>query len=1196
MTATSLTSAGYVDADSLDFTGPVSVGTVGALDGNAPANRVAINGTINGLNIPNGATFFIRWVDVEVPGADDGLAIDDFSLTATAIASPTDDAPAITTTSPPSGATNVPVGSNIVINFTENVNASPTAFALSCGGPRTFAVSGTGSSSFTIDPDAVLPYDASCTVTVTGASVFDADSNDPPDAMAANATVTFSTESAPVPVATNVIINEIDSDQDGTDAAEFVELYDGGVGNTSLTGLAIVFFNGSNDLSYAAFDLDGFTTNAAGYFTLGNAAVPGVDLGFANNFLQNGADAVALYAANGANFPNGTAISLTNLQDAVVYDSDDADDVGLLALLNGGEPQVNENGSGNITGHSIGRCDNGTGGARNTTTYRAGAPSPDGANNCPPPPPPPSDSVLVISQVYGGGGNAGAVYQNDYVELFNRGTVTVDTLGWTLQYASAAGSGWDFNKTPLGGLIAPGEYYLVKLASNGTAGLELPAANVSGPINLSGTNGKIALVASFDPLSGNCPTANPNVKDFVGYGTADCFEGAGAAPAPSVSVGLLRNGGGLIDTDTNSTDLATGAANPRRTAPIVELPPFVLSTDPSNNSQNVPRDPTIAITFTEPVDALGAWFDITCTISGPHNSHTLSGGGRVFNITPNVNMVAGEQCSATVFASQIHDQDTDDSAPNTDTLLANYTWSFTVASGTAPPYPSSVHLTLGNPTNATADIGQPQNYLMDKPEFTLSYNRDMGRPNWVSWHLSNEWYGTLTRVDSFRADPQVPAEWYRVQGSDFSGSGFDRGHMVPNADRDKETSIPINQATFLMTNMVAQAGGNNQGPWADMEAALRVIADGGNELYIVAGPEGVGGTGDFGGVTTTIANGHVTVPANTWKVALVLPIGTNDLSRVTCATRTIAVIMPNVESIGDDDWQDYLTSVDAVESLTGYDLFSNLPDGVEYCVEAGINGNNPPEDLDPPVIQCAAPDGAWHAGNVSLACTATDSASGLASSSNAAFSLLTSVAAGVEDANASTDSRVVCDAVGNCATAGPIAGNKIDRKAPSIVITSPANGASYPMLSTVNASYACSDAGVGVNACAGTTPNGAAIDTATPGAKTFAVTATDSVGNTTTTSVGYTVLSPVQQLAQVAAELRAIIAASTRAPLTARANNALRKVEDAIAELSETPIDAHHAEISIRQAVQQIEGLRNQGLLPASVANALLAQLANVRW
>ena len=96
-------------------------------------------------------------------------------------------------------------------------------------------------------------------------------------------------------------------------------MYDGGVGNTALDGLVVVFYNGNGDVSYAAFDLDGRSTNANGYFTLGNAATPGVDLVFADNLLQNGADAVALYAANATDFPNGTSVTTTNLRDAIVY-------------------------------------------------------------------------------------------------------------------------------------------------------------------------------------------------------------------------------------------------------------------------------------------------------------------------------------------------------------------------------------------------------------------------------------------------------------------------------------------------------------------------------------------------------------------------------------------------------------------------------------------------------------------------------------------------------------------------------------------------------------------------------------------------------------------------------------------------------------------------------------------------------------
>ncbi len=508
---------------------------------------------------------------------------------------------------------------------------------------------------------------------------------------------------------------------------------------------------------------------------------------------------------------------------------------------------------------SIQRCPNGQGGARNSSTYLQGAPTPGAENTCPPPPPPVT-STVVISQLYGGGGNTGATYHNDYIELYNRSAATVDLSGWSLQYASATGSGWDANRQPLGGAIGPGEYYLVSLASGGSDGASLPPANMNGQINMSGTNGKIALVNSFDGLVGNCPTADPHVMDFVGYGSADCREGAATAPSPGNTTSIFRAGSGSTDTNNNGSDFATGAPAPRRTAPIVEIGPLVLGTEPRTNGSNAPRDATIMVTFTEPVDVAGAWFDITCAVSGQHNSATTALDGQDHYITPNINFVAGEQCTVTLFKDQVTDQDLDDAEPNTNTLPANYVWSFTVATGTEPPFPASVHLTMGNPSGAITSLGQPNNYLMEKPEFALSYSRDFGRPNWVSWHLSDEWVGTLTRVDSFRPDPEVPADWYRVQSFDFSGSGFDRGHLTPNADRDKETSIPINQATFLMSNMLAQSPDNNQGPWAALESYLRTLLPA-EELYIVAGGTGTGGTGSNGSVTTTLAGGHVNVPA-----------------------------------------------------------------------------------------------------------------------------------------------------------------------------------------------------------------------------------------------------------------------------------------------------------------------------------------------
>lgn len=242
-----------------------------------------------------------------------------------------------------------------------------------------------------------------------------------------------------------------------------------------------------------------------------------------------------------------------------------------------------------------------------------------------------------------------------------------------------------------------------------------------------------------------------------------------------------------------------------------------------------------------------------------------------------------------------------------------------------PPISTSIHLTMGNPSNATTDTNQPANYLMEKTQYALAYDRDRGTPVWTSWHLGTSWLGTTPRQDDFRADSALPAGWYQVQGTDYSGSGYDRGHMTPSADRT--LTVADNSSTFLMTNMIPQLPANNQGPWASLESYCRTLVNSGNELYIVSGGYGTQGT---------IAGGHVTIPAQTWKVIIVLPNGINDVTRVTTATRTISVIMPNSGSIN-SDWRTYRRSVDEVEALTGFNFFANIDDSAENLIEALVD-------------------------------------------------------------------------------------------------------------------------------------------------------------------------------------------------------------------------------------------------------------------
>ncbi|MGV3586282.1 MAG: DNA/RNA non-specific endonuclease [Adhaeribacter sp.] len=249
-------------------------------------------------------------------------------------------------------------------------------------------------------------------------------------------------------------------------------------------------------------------------------------------------------------------------------------------------------------------------------------------------------------------------------------------------------------------------------------------------------------------------------------------------------------------------------------------------------------------------------------------------------------------------------------------------------------FTGSEHLLLGNPSNATAEESNYNNYLLDKPQFAVSYSRDRGIPNWVSWHVNRDWMGDAPRQDNFRTDNTLPTSWYKVNTYAYSGSGFDRGHNCPSADRSNTPED--NTATFLMTNIIPQAPTHNRETWGNLEEYIRtLIEQGGQECYIIMGSYGKGGTGS-NGFKETIAGGKITVPAQIWKVVVVIPEGDDDGNRINQQTRVIAVNTPNTNN-ANPDWTTYLTTVDAIEAATGYDLLSALPDEIEKIIEAKVD-------------------------------------------------------------------------------------------------------------------------------------------------------------------------------------------------------------------------------------------------------------------
>lgn len=249
-----------------------------------------------------------------------------------------------------------------------------------------------------------------------------------------------------------------------------------------------------------------------------------------------------------------------------------------------------------------------------------------------------------------------------------------------------------------------------------------------------------------------------------------------------------------------------------------------------------------------------------------------------------------------------------------------------------------------------AEFGEPadgdasDDFIVRYPQFTASYNANRGSPNWVAYNLEATHFGPEDRCDCFTMDPALPATFPQINTADYTGSGafhgfgIDRGHMTRSFDRT--TGSLDNARTYLFSNVVPQAADMNQGPWAILENFLGDEARFANrEVYIV--------TGVAGNIGTLKNEGRVVIPSSTWKVAVLMPRD-QGLAQVQDYRNieVIAVNMPNQPGIRNVPWPTYLTTVDAIEALSGYDLLALLPDDVESAVES---------NTQPPIAAIAGP-------------------------------------------------------------------------------------------------------------------------------------------------------------------------------------------------------------------------------------------------
>jgi endonuclease G, mitochondrial len=242
---------------------------------------------------------------------------------------------------------------------------------------------------------------------------------------------------------------------------------------------------------------------------------------------------------------------------------------------------------------------------------------------------------------------------------------------------------------------------------------------------------------------------------------------------------------------------------------------------------------------------------------------------------------------------------------------------------TAGRAPVSPNVALGDPSGASPDASNRDNYLLVKPQYVLSYNDERGGPNWVSWRLVASDIGAAERQNNFHPEQSLPAGFHRVTPDDYTGTGFDRGHVCNSKDRTATEAD--NSETFSMANMLPQTPDLNRQVWESLESYSRTLAQKGNQLYIVAG--------GYGSLKTIGRSNKVTVPTNCWKIILVLPTG-RDASQADKSARVIAVDMPNTSGISQDPWTKYTTTVRDIEQKTGYHFFTQLPQDVQDALKS----------------------------------------------------------------------------------------------------------------------------------------------------------------------------------------------------------------------------------------------------------------------
>jgi DNA/RNA endonuclease G (NUC1) len=672
----------------------------------------------------------------------------------------------------------------------------------------------------------------------------------------------------------DIRLTEIHYDNDGTDVNEGIEVE--GPAGADLSGWKVVLYNGSDGAEYDSKDLTGAFVNRCDGRGVLTLAIAG---------LQNGSpDGIALVDAD------------NQVVEFLSYE-------GSFAATNG--PAAGK------TSRDIGVLEPGNGPAVHSLQLLAStalwqSPSAATFGRCNegdvPPPPPPS---IVITELMADPFQVAATF-GEWFEVYNAGTTPIDLVGFTI------GSTGQPNRTISSSVvIAPGAFAVLgrddNISRNGGAVVDFNY--------FTGSSASTIFLDDTDELS---------LRDGFGQLVDVVRWTNGSTMARGVSRALRdvsadnANVDGINWAYSTATYGSGDFGTPRApNGDLSDTPPPLpnrisftgrLTSDPALPvgfedqlfaTMLPPSGPSIPTTFTWSSDTPGL-----ASVDAHGVMHALAEGTAIIRATA-ADGTVGRFFQATIVATP------------------------------SPTAQYGHNSEFGEPTDANAS----DDFLVRRDQYTSSFNRNRGIPNWVSYNLDASHFATGTavdRCDCFTFDPLLPLDFTRYTTADYTGAGaaagygIDRGHLARSFDRTAGTLD--NATTYYFSNIIPQAADNNQGPWAIFENYLGDLARAQNkEVYIVAGASGSKGT---------VKNeGLITIPAKVWKVALIMPRD-QGLANVhgTADIEVIAVILPNDPGIRNVSWETYKTTVNAVEVLSGYDVFALLSDEVEQLTESGLQG------------------------------------------------------------------------------------------------------------------------------------------------------------------------------------------------------------------------------------------------------------------